>query len=61
MAASVTPDERLARALGRTRHYVAVLAAAHDLTYSGVIAGPYFAPFVAAGLKASTKAAKPTK
>lgn len=60
-ASTVPADKRKALALARTRHYVAVLAAAHDLTYSGVIAGPYFAPFVAAGLKASTKAAKPTK
>ena len=61
VSASIEPDKRLGMALARTRHYIAVLAAAHDLTYSGVIVGPYFAPFVAAGLKASTKAAKPTK
>lgn len=61
VSASVEPDKREATALARTRHYVAVLQAAHDLTYSGVIAGPYFAPFVEAGLKASTKAQRPTK
>ncbi len=61
VSASVTPDDRLATALGRTRHYIAAIAAAHDLTYSGVIVGPYFAPFVEAGLKGSTKAIRPAK
>lgn len=61
VTANVTADERLGMALGRTRHYVAAIAAAHDLTYSGVIVGPYFAPFVEAGLKAGTKAIRPTK
>lgn len=61
VTANVTADERLGMALGRTRHYIAAIAAAHDLTYSTVIVGPYFAPFVEAGLKASTKAIRPTK
>lgn len=60
--ATVKASARKNQALGRTRHYVAVICAAHDLTFTNVMVGPYFAPFKGDngfGLKASTKSIKP--
>lgn len=59
---TVKAADRKNQAVGKTRHYVAVISAAHDITFTNVMVGPYFAPFKGDngfGLKASTKAIKP--